>query len=100
MRRVEIKNGGAAEKLEIYSRVKDNGQIKVIEWRSENWSVIGATVEQFPFFILEQRDAYNHRIGYYKVIMKAYANHLSDPGYGIQVSAKYSENDWVYYERK
>lgn len=97
MRITERKNGKVIERL--YSRVKDPERIRRIEFQSENWRVHGLK-GSYPPIVLEQMDARNKLTGYCKVISKNKANITKHWFFEPEVYAKYTEDDWQYYERR
>lgn len=96
MKRIFLKDGRAA--VWIYSRVIDTRRIQQIVSRSVNWSIRGIS-DKYGYIILDQKDAYERPTGYCKVIKKERANIKHFFG-KYDVSVKYSEQDWMYYERR
>lgn len=97
MRRTVSRNGDTRERL--YTLVKSPTRIREIEFQSENWNVRGISSSS-PYVLLEQMNASNKLTGYYKIIKKDRANIIEHLLSKPEVYAKYSEDDWQYYERR
>ena len=90
------KTSRSGKKVELYDRVNDRKRIQEIRNKSENCIVrLGD-----EYIIQEQQNAQDRPNGFCNVIKRSKAkvrlHWMSDP----DVWAKYSESDWMYYERR
>lgn len=93
MRRTTYEKDEVVEER-LYERVTDKGRIALLEGRSENWKLWGHG--SCPYYIKEQRNAANQFTGVCKIIEKDKASTT----FGTKVKARYSEDDWIYYEKR
>lgn len=78
----------------LYERVTDKGRIALLEGRSEIWKLWGRG--SWPYYIKEQFNAAEQFTGVCKIIEKDKASTI----FGTKVKARYSEDDWIYYEER
>lgn len=97
MRKTKTKDGKPREYL--YWKVENRKRIEEIEFNSENWVVYKESLES-SYILLGQRNASNKSTGFYKVIENSKAKVVEKLFGSLEVYAKNSNDDWIYYERK
>lgn len=94
---MRIKRIDAYGKIEesLYERVTDPERIRSLERRSENW--VRKEKLSSEYYILEQQDARNTKLGVYKIVKKADAKVF---GLFFDKKVVAPERKWLYFERR